>query len=157
MCSSDLYDRIKFSGFQTERPLQLRQSGNQGVLDQFQNRNVYRRRNDIIAGLAHVHVVVGMDRLFLAYLSTQRQIRAISDHLVGIHVGGSTRAGLKNIENKMLIEFSSGGFSSGGHNRIPDALIEKPKIHIGTSGGEFNQSDGPNKFSGKAKIADRKI
>src|SRR5207249_3499043 len=115
------------------------------------------RRNDIIAGLTHVHMIVRMDRLLVAYLAAERLDRSIRDDLIGIHVGGSTRSGLENIDDKMLIEFSIGSFSSRVHDRVADAFIQEPKIHIGASGGELNQTDSADKFSGEAKIADGKI
>ncbi len=56
------------------------------MLDRVQNRNVHGRRNDVITRLAHVDMIVGMNRLLVSHVATEHLDRAISNDLVGIHV-----------------------------------------------------------------------
>ena len=56
------------------------------MLDRVQNRNVHGRRNDVITRLAHVDMIVGMNRLLVSHVATEHLDRAIANDLIGIHV-----------------------------------------------------------------------
>jgi hypothetical protein len=68
--------------------------------------------NNVVAALAEVYVVIGVHGTPQAPCSQRR------DHLVGVHVGASTRAGLKYIDRKLVILHALGH----SHGRFFDSL-----------------------------------
>jgi hypothetical protein len=64
---------------------------------------VHGRGEDVVRGLAHVDVVVGMD-----ILAGQRR-----QHLVRVHVGGGPRAGLEDVDRELVVEFAGGDLVPG--------------------------------------------
>jgi hypothetical protein len=74
---------VRFLGPAAEHELEMVQRGNQRFVDEQIGRDVDRRRNHVVAALAHVDVVVGMDRpIQYGNLGS-----AAGDHLVRVHVG----------------------------------------------------------------------
>ena len=49
------------------------------------------RGNHVVARLPAIHIVIGM------------RAGEVSDHLVGVHVGGRAAAGLKNIDDELVV------------------------------------------------------
>jgi hypothetical protein len=57
-------------------------------LDQLARRgDVHRGGERVVRRLAHVDVVVGMDRVLAAHLAAGELDRAVRNHLVDVHVG----------------------------------------------------------------------
>ncbi len=95
-----------------QRRLQFRQRRNERALDAFQRGQVDGGGNDVVARLAAVDVIVGMDQFFAA-LAAEQFDGAIGDDLVGVHVGRGAGAGLENIEHKFRVPFAVGDFLRG--------------------------------------------
>ena len=77
--------------------------------------HVNRRGKDVVRALPHVHVVVRMDRLFAGEaVAAGKFDRPIGDHLVGVHVARRARAGLIDIDGKLVVETPVGHFAAGG-------------------------------------------
>ncbi len=57
-----------------------------------------RRWNYIVAGLSTIDMIVGMG------------FGEMADHLIGVHVGGSAAACLKNVYDELIVVFSFGDF-----------------------------------------------
>ena len=89
-------------------------------------RQVNGRRDDVVRGLTGVDVVVGMDRCLRAHLATQQLDGAVGDDLVGVHVGGGPRAGLEDVERKMIVVGPPSHLSRRLTDGIGKLLVEHP-------------------------------
>ena len=61
----------------------------------------------VVAGLAHVHVVVGVDRLLGAERAADQLDAPVGDDLVHVHIGLGPRPGLPHIQREFLIQCPS--------------------------------------------------
>ena len=87
-------------------------------------RNVHCGRNRIIAGLSHVDIIIGMNRIFRSDNTPEDLNRTIRDHLVGIHIGRSPGPCLKDVEHELLVKTAVYDFLCRLNNGAPDLLIE---------------------------------
>ncbi len=79
-----------------------------------------------------------------------RQLGAtIGDHLVGVHVRAGARAGLENIERKMLVELSFDHFLGRLHDERAALGIEQTEIVVGLGRGPFDQTERANEWPGE--------
>ena len=75
--------------------------------------DVHRRGKRVVRRLAHVDVVVRMDRAFLALRAdaeAEPLVRQVGDHLVGVHVGRRAGAGLIDVDREMGVVLAGGDF-----------------------------------------------
>src|SRR5262245_16785070 len=100
MSPSDFDDIMKFQGLVPQSGAELKESGQQAIVDKQGSRNVDRGGNYVIARLASVDMVIRMNGL--ASLGGQRR-----NDFVGIHVGGSTASGLKYVNDEMGVVISA--------------------------------------------------
>ncbi len=85
------------------------------------------RGKHVVGALAQVDVVVRMDRLLAAEAVAAGQFdRPIGDHLVGVHVARGARAGLKDVDGKLVVELAVGHFAAGGQQGLDLAFVERP-------------------------------
>ena len=75
-------------------------------LQLFGRADVNRRRNDVVARLPHVDVIVRVNRLARADRFAGQLRAAIGDHFVGVRVRARAGTGLKNVEREMLVELA---------------------------------------------------
>ena len=68
--------------------------------------------DDVVAGLAAIDVVVGMNR-FVAAFAAEHFDGAIGDDLVGVHVGRGAGAGLENIHDELVVPLAVNDFLRG--------------------------------------------
>jgi hypothetical protein len=66
--------------------------------------HVHRRREGVVARLAPVDVVVGVDRVPVPAAGAGQLVGAVGDHLVDVHVGLGARAGLPDDQREVLVE-----------------------------------------------------
>lgn len=57
--------------------------------------------------LAHVDVIIRMDRYFTSQLTSECLIGSVTDDLINIHVSLSSRSGLPDHQREVIIERSS--------------------------------------------------
>ena len=74
------------------------------MLDGDQGSEVDGRGDDVVRGLAHVDVVVRMDRGLGAEFAAEYLDRPVGDDLVGVHVGGGTRPCLEHVEDEGMVQ-----------------------------------------------------
>src|SRR2546421_9245379 len=81
----------------------------------------------------------------------------IGNDLVRIHVGRGTGAGLKNIEDEVIIELAIHNFLGSAYNRLGNLRIDGTQclVHLGCS--LFDLAESTNKLAWEAQAADRKI
>jgi hypothetical protein len=85
-----------------EVPGEVLQRGNETRLDLDARGHLHRGGEGVVGRLAHVHVIVGMDGILRADLRARGHAREVGNHLVGVHVGGSARAGLEDVDGEVF-------------------------------------------------------
>ena len=105
-------DVVKFFGFPEETFFQSAQF--------FQKRchQLSGGGNDIIGGLCHIHMIVGMHFIVAALFSAQQLIGTVGNDFVDVHVGAGSGASLDGIDDEFLFEFSTDHFITGTNNRV---------------------------------------
>ena len=88
--------------------------------------DVDRRRDHVVAALAHVHVIVGDAR---ACRGAGGELR---DHLVGVHVRAGAGAGLEDVDGKCVVVLAGGDFERGRLDRARDVRpSSSPSSRVG--------------------------
>ena len=121
--------------------------------------DVNRRREHVVGALAHVDVIVGMDRLFLCEAVAARiSIARLLIDLVDVHVARGARAGLVNVDRELVVELAGRDFLGRLQQRL-DLLVAEAvfpgagqfsQVAVGDSGGELHQTQGVNQLGGQA-------
>jgi hypothetical protein len=82
---------------------------------------------------------------------------AVGDHFVGVHVDGRARAGLKNIDDKLLGELAIHDFGGGLANRCGQTRLEQTQLFVGRRGGALDHSQRADERARKTDAAHRKF
>src|SRR5690606_33527997 len=102
--AADLDDVIEGLGLFRQGVPQPPEGGQQVVGQAFQGGDVHGRGDDVVAGLAHVDVVVGMNGAPGAQGAAQNLVGPVGDDLVGVHVGGRAGPGLENVQGEVVVQ-----------------------------------------------------
>src|ERR1041385_3830483 len=105
MGAADLDDLTKLIGLGSQRRLEFFQRRNEAMNDTLERRQMDRRRDHVVARLPLVDMIVWMNRA-IAALAAKNFTSAVGDHLVGVHVCGSPGAGLKNVDDKLIVQLA---------------------------------------------------
>ena len=132
------------------------QGRNQVLFDGEQRRQVDGRGYDVVGGLAHVHMVVGVDQ-FGAQVSAQDLAGPVGDDLVGVGVGGGAGAGLEDVQNELLVQRAVDDFLRGRYHGVSSLLIQQAQGHVGLGRGLFHQAQGPDERAGEDQAADGEV
>ena len=103
MSAADLDDLFELLDLGFQRLVQVLQARQQVVNDLLDAGDVHRRRIGVVRGLAHVDVVVGMNRLLAAHFAAEHLDCAVGDHLIGVHVGLGAGAGLPHDQREVVV------------------------------------------------------
>ena len=95
-------------------------------------------RNDVVAGLAEIDVVVWVHLLRLRIAAGVRG--KVSNDFVCIHVGRRAGTGLKNVNWKVLVVLAVGNFRSGNGDLCGDRLVDQPELGVRLRGSQFDQA-----------------
>ena len=90
MGATDLHHFVEFPGFGCQGLVQSCNAGNRWCLEAFQGRHMDSRRDHIVAGLADIDMIVGVDRAATTGAAQQFD-GTVGDDLIGVHVGRCTR------------------------------------------------------------------
>ena len=120
-------------------------------VEEQRRRDVNRGRHDVVAALAHVHVIVRMHRPAQA---TARQRR---DDLVGVHVAAGAGTGLKHVHRKLVVESSVGHLESRGLDGRRELGRHVPQFRVRARRRTLDQSQGTDERARHAQAARRKI
>ena len=115
------------------------------------------RRNRVVRGLRHVHVIVRMNRRVLAALFAENLVRAIGEHLVGVHVVRGAGARLIRIDDELVQVLSGQHFVGGFHDRVGQLRVETPGFLVRERGGFLDPHLRDDERLERAKSADREI
>ena len=117
---------------------------------------MHGRGNDIVGGLAQVHLVIGMNPAG-AQIAAQDLRGPVGDDFVGVGVGGSAGAGLKNIQDEVTVEPPVNHFLGRRDDGVADGFVQDAQSHIGLGRRLLDQAQGADKGAGKAQVADGKV
>ncbi len=115
-------------------------AGNERAFDPFEGGQVDGGGNGVVAGLAAVDVVVGMDE-FAAALAAEQFDGAIGDDLVGVHVGRGAGAGLENIQDEFAVPFAVDHLLGGLDDGVGQFGFEAAQFLVGQGGVFFDQAE----------------
>ena len=134
--STNLEDAIPFLGLVRQHRLEPGQGRQQLLLDRLGRRHVNRRGEHVVGRLSHVHVVIGVDRLFFVEAVAFGQFDGtIADDLVRIHVRRGSGPGLVHADRELVVVLSFRHFAGRGHDGLGDFGLQEPQIAIDLSGG----------------------
>src|ERR1051326_7296026 len=98
-----------------------------------------------------MHMLARADR-FACKLGT-----TVGYNFICVRVCAGAGAGLKNVEGKMVVQFSVHNLFSGLHDQRGTLGIEQPEIMIRLRSRPFDQTQGTDEWSRKSIAAHRKI
>ncbi len=104
MGASDLDDMVKFLRLVRQRMVQFFQPRQQHIACHHADGHMHGRRKRIIRRLAHVHMIIGVDRFFGAHYAAQHFDGAVADDLIRVHVGLGARPRLPDDQRKIVVK-----------------------------------------------------
>ncbi len=155
--AADLDDVLPGFGLVIEGVAKLLQGRQEAVVNFFRARNVHRRGEGVVGRLAHIAVVVRVDRGFRAHLAAQHFDGAIGDDFVGVHVGLGAGAGLPDDEGEVIVELALDHLLGGGDDGLAEIGVHFAERHVGLGGGPFDDPEGAHDGGGLGFPADFEI
>lgn len=116
--AANLDDVVEGVGLAGQRRAQGDQGGQQLQGNGSDGRQVHGAREDIIARLAEVDLIVGMDETALPPRTAEKFAGPVGQHLVDIHVGLGARACLPDAQWKLLLMQAAQHFIGGAHDGL---------------------------------------
>ena len=86
--------------------------------------NVHRGRECVIRALAHIYVVIRVNRFFRPHFTAHHFNSAVRDYFIGIHVALCARACLKDNKREMLYQCPFDDFFRRGDDVLSKVLIQ---------------------------------
>jgi|SRR5438105_13190612 len=114
-------------------------------------------RDRIVARLAHVDVIVGVDQFTRTNWLARELGAPIRDYFIRVGICASARSSLKDVQWEMFIELPFCHFFCCLHDQGGTVRIEQSEIVIGLGRAPFDQTEGANKRTRKAITANRKV
>ena len=123
--------------------------------------DVDRRRDHVVARLAHIDVVIRMHaqtNLRTVFVPLTEQLdRTAGDDLVGVHVSGSPRAGLEDINGKLAVPRTIDHLIAGLHDRVGPPLVQQLLVTIGEGAGPLHVAQSVDEPSPEAQLRNVEI
>ena len=136
---------------------ELFECGNERFLHRDGGGDVDRAGDDVVGRLLLVHVIVGMDGRFAAALTRGDFVGAGGDDLIDVHIGRGAAAGLKNIDDELVVQFSVDDFVCGLLKQADRAIVQKFELVVHLGGGPLDQSQRGDEPPAETEIGDREI
>src|SRR5262245_31453979 len=111
---------------------------------------MHRARNDIVAGLAKIDVVIGMYRL-IAPASAKELSRTVRDYLLGLHIRLGAGASLENVHHELAVQFTLDDSLRRFLDGLRNPRRQQAQGFIGRGRMLLNHPQGPNKHSRKTQ------
>ena len=140
--AADLDDRGKGLGLYGQSGAQRLHGGQQGALQLNRHGHMQGRGEGVVAGLAEVHMIVGVHRALAAQHPTGGFDRPIGDHLVDVHVGLGAGARLPHLEREFSVEAAGGHLLGSRHDQGGQLRSELALGHIHLGAGCLERSEG---------------
>src|SRR3989454_10709730 len=157
MGPSGLDDWIEFLRLFREAVLQLAQGWQQALVDLQQRGDVNRRWDDVVRGLAHVHMVVRMDGAFLPERVAEDLVRTVRDHFVRVHVRRGPTASLEDVERELRVQLAVHHFLTRLDTRLADLVVEQAEFHVRLGARHLDQAESVDEPPAEADSADREV
>ena len=157
MGAADLDDAGERLFLLAQRALQFTQGRNEIGNDACRGGDVHRGRERIVRRLAHIDVIVGMNRLLGAEFAAQQFVGAIGDHLVEVHVGLGAGAGLPDHQRKMIVELALDHLARGADDGAGAACVQQSQFAIGFRGRQFDDAERADDIHRHPVAADAEI
>ena len=106
---------------------------------------------DVVGGLAHVHVVVGVDQPGAPFAAEIFR-GPVGNDLVGVGVGGSAGTRLEDVHYELFVEIAVGDFLGGLYDGGARLFVQKFQLHVGLGRGQFYEGQRPDEAPGKAEV-----
>jgi hypothetical protein len=135
-----------FASSADEEPVQR---GQQLGVDLVQRGQVHRGGEDVVRGLAHVHVVVAVDRV----------AGDVGDHLVGVHVRRGPGPRLEDVHGELVVVAALRHLVTGGGDLVGDLVVQLAQVGVGPSRGGLQPAQpvdhrGRDGMSGDLEVLD---
>ncbi len=146
-----LYNGADFALLRAQHIAQMLQRGHQVTANSQRRTHMNSGRNDVVAALAHVDVIVRMH----GATETARGERC--DHFVRVHVRARARAGLENVNGKLRIMLAGLDIGRRGVDGARDLGIQQLEPGVGAGGGLLHQAQCADEGARQGVPADGKI
>ena len=156
MGAADGDDVVEGQRLLAERLLHAGQGRDQALADLDGGGQVHGRGDHVVARLAEVDVVVGMDRMAAGRFAEQLG-GAVGQHLVGIHVGAGSRAGLEDVEGEVRVQVAAHHLRRGRGDRLGAPFVEQAKFEVDLGGLLLDQAQGAQERAREGQPGDREI
>ena len=144
---------LRFSGKRVLQPEKLFFQ----ILKELQRGHLSGGGNDVIGGLAAVHMVIGVYDGVIAFLSSAEFNGAIGDYLIGVHVDGGSCPSLDRIYNKILSVLPFQNFVAGFYNGVRTFPVEKVHLTVGDGRRFFDTGKAVYDFRMHCQTGDGKV
>jgi len=153
----DLDDVGPGLGFGFQGFVQMLQRRDQVIDHLFGAGDVHGRGIGVVRRLAHVDVVVRVDRLLGAHLAAQHLDGAVRDHLVGVHVRLGARTRLPHDQREVVVQLAFDDFIGRLDDDVGQGRIQLAQLTIGLGGGALDDAQGPHDRQGLLLPADLEV
>ena len=133
------------------------ESGQKAVRHHPRRRDVKRAGEGVVRGLAHIDVIVGMDRRLVAARAAQSFAGDIRDHLVRVHVRLRARSGLPHGEGELRVQLACGHGLRRILDRIGEHRVEHTELAIGARRRLFDDAERMDDLVRHLFLADREV
>src|SRR3984893_1200435 len=155
--AADLDDMGERRFFFAKRAVKRLERGNEIRRHSHRGRDVHCGRERVVRRLAHIDVIVGMNRCLGAELAAQQFVGAVGDHLVEVHVGLRAGAGLPDHQRKVIVELAVDHLLRGADDGAGAALVEQGEFAIGFRRRELDDAERMNDRHRHPILADTEI
>ena len=93
-----------------------------------------RRRDDIVARLAQVDMIIGMNRCLVSLFAGDDFVGPGGDDFVHVHICRGSRSGLKHIHHELVIKLSIHHLLGCFNNCLGDVRIQKAELCVHPGG-----------------------
>ncbi len=130
---------------------QVIQARQQGIVHLGNGAQVDGRGNHVVAALAHVDVVVGVDRL-AAVVGGQAR-----DHLVHVHVGAGAGTRLEHVHGELIHMGAAKYFITGGLDGLGPIRVQQAQYGVGARGAALDPHHGMDEGAGHGPATYREV
>lgn len=149
MSATNLDDVLELLALGLDGVTEKGDGGDEALVDLNGSGNVHGSGEGVVGGLGHVDVVVGVDGLLGAELTSQKLDGAVGDDLVDVHVGLGAGAGLPHNEGEVVEELALNDLIGSLDNGVTNGLVETVG-HVDGGGSALQDTKGLDEGLGHA-------
>jgi hypothetical protein len=138
--AAHLQDVVELLGLAGERVLQHLHRVEQ-VVGREDDRDLDRRRVDVVGRLAQVDVLVRVDDVVVATRVPHDLQRAVRDDLVGVHVRRRAGAALDDVDHELVGQRAAADLLARAGDRVEPFVVQQAEIVVGGCGGLLDRRE----------------